>query len=170
MSKTGSWVANVSDGSTHVQRDVQNGEISSWRQLMLYCEANKCHITNLRMTVGTQTVACMQNAMGYWHANAMPAVQGIPCDDELHEWHGIGWVDAETLRVQVIWGALDPRTHQVVFWNDVRDAETQAQIIWAKPEFTLKGDPEEPWKKDQNRIRGAREFARRLGEAHGTDN
>lgn len=162
MSKTGNWVANLSDGSTHVQRDT--GDVSSWRQLMLYCAANRCYITNLRMTVGTQTVSCPPNAMGYWHANAMPSVQGVPCDDELHEWHGIGWVDAMSLQVKVIWGALDPRTHQVVFWQDVRDAETQGQIIWSKPTFTLKRDPEEPLKKDENPVRGVKEMSRRIAD------
>lgn len=122
-----SWIANVSDGSTHSEKWIP-GELSPWRRLMSYCEQNGVYITNLRMTVGQQTVSCAQNAIGYWQSNAMPAVQGIECDEELHMWHGIGWVENNT--VNIIWGALDPQTHQVIFWTDSRPSEGQAQIIW----------------------------------------
>ena len=66
----------------------------------------------------------------------MPAVQGVECDEELHKWRGIGWVDVhpETGEevVLIIWGARDPVSHELVFWQDYRSANDQAQIIWGK--------------------------------------
>lgn len=128
------WIANVSDGSTHTEKWI-NGEISPWGRLMDYCKKNNVYVTNLRMTVGTDTVSCQQNAIGYWQSKAMPSVQGLISDEELHQWHGIGWVEGDT--VHIIWGARDPQTHQVVFWNDARSPEGQNQIIWGKKEFAL---------------------------------
>lgn len=158
------WVANVSDGSTHIEKWIP-GELSPWRRLIAYCEANRVYITALRMTVGKQTVACVTGAIGYWQANAMPSVQGIECDEELHKWHGIGWVDTQSLMVKIIWGAMDPRTHEVVFWNDERKAEDQGQIIWAQPTFTLAEDSV----KSDEAVKGFKEYARRIDEANGSN-
>lgn len=159
------WVANVSDGSTHEEVWIP-GELSPWRRLIAYCEATRSYITALRMTVGNRTVACPSGAMAYWQANAMPSIQGIECDEELHKWHGIGWVDPLTLRVKIIWGAMDPKTHDVAFWNDERDAETQTQIIWAKPTLIL--DPENPITKVDEPVKGVKEYMREIDLAeHG---
>jgi hypothetical protein len=98
---------------------------------MNYCKTNHAYVTNLRLTVGTETVACPSNAKGYWQAHGMPSVQGLECDEELHKWRGIGWVEGDD--VHIIWSARDPQTHQVVFWRDIRSAKNQAQIIWAQP-------------------------------------
>lgn len=151
------WIANVSDGSTHTEKWIA-GEPSPWSRLMAYCEKNHVYVTNLRMTVGTQTVSCMQNAIGYWQANAMPAVQGIECDEELHKWHGIGWIEGES--VFIIWGARDPRTHDVVFWRDTRGIEGQNQIIWAKRELLLT-----PAAKSDQPVRNFREYTEAIDKA-----
>lgn len=150
------WVANVSDGSTHSERWIP-GELSPWRRLMEYCEKNRVYITNLRMTVDKQTVACPQNAIGYWQSNAMPSVQGVECDEELHKWHGIGWVEGDT--VNIIWGAMDPNGHAAFFWSDVRPAEDQAQIIWG-PRFT--GGLIVP--KVDVPVAGALDYVKKIGE------
>lgn len=134
MSDNSCWIANVSDGSTHTEKWIP-GEISPWSRLMNYCRTRNEYVTNLRMTVGTQTVSCAQNAKGYWQANAMPSVQGIECDEDLHKWHGIGWVEDDI--VNIIWGARDPSTHDVAFWQDTRSTEGQNQIIWSKKEWNL---------------------------------
>lgn len=127
MSDNSCWIANVSDGSTHNEKWIP-GELSPWRRLMAYCELNNVYITNLRMTVGKHTVSCPPNAIGYWQSNAMPAVQGVECDEDLHKWHGIGWVEQDT--VFILWGAYDPNTHEPFFWRDTRPSEGQGQIIW----------------------------------------
>jgi hypothetical protein len=147
------WIANVSDGSTHTEKWIA-GELSPWRRLMSYCELNKCYITNLRMTVGKQTVGCAQNAIGYWQSNAMPAVQGVECDEDLHKWHGIGWVEGDT--VNIIWGALDPLTHNGFFWTDSRPAEGQAQIIWG-PQMV-----NEPVHVVAAPVKGVKEYAKKI--------
>lgn len=149
------WIANLSDGSTHNESWVA-GEISPWQKLMAYCKKNDCYVTNLRLTMGTQTVACPTNAIGYWQAHGMPAVQGVECDEDLHKWKGIGWVDGTT--VNIIWGARDPQTHQVVFWQDSRPSEGQGQIIWGvKPEGVDTGvmSPDAP-------VKNLREFSDRI--------
>jgi hypothetical protein len=125
------WVANLSDGSTHVEQWVP-GYLSPWQRLIEYCKKNHCYVTNLRLTVGKKTFACPSNAKGYWQAHAMPSVQSVECDEELHKWRGIGWVEGDT--VQIVWAARDPITHQVVAWRDTRPAKNQGQIIWAIPE------------------------------------
>lgn len=157
------WVANVSDGSCHVEKWIP-GELSPWRRLIAYCAANNAYITNLRMTVGTQTVSCPSNAIGYWQSNAMPAVQGIECDEELHKWHGIGWVDEDG--VKIIWGALDPRTHDVVFWNDMRSPENQQQIIWGDKTRLKIVDPEAPQPVSEEKVRGYKEYTRMIAEVN----
>lgn len=129
-----SWVVNLSDGSTHTERWIE-GEFSPWQRLMNYCKKNGCYVTNLRLTMGTRTVSCPSNAAGYWQAHGMPAVQGVECDEELHKWRGIGWVEDD--QVNIIWGARDPQTHDVVFWRDARSAKNQGQIVWAKPSLVL---------------------------------
>lgn len=153
------WVANVSDGSCHVEKWIA-GELSPWRRLIAYCEANRVYITALRMTVGKKTVAAPTGAMGYWQSNAMPSVQGIECDEELHKWHGIGWVDPATLMVKIIWGAMDPRTHEVIFWNDERPSETQGQVIWSTLGIVLPS-----LNKVDEPVAGFKEYAQKIGEA-----
>lgn len=121
------WIANLADGSTK-QEQWLPGYLSPWQRLMEYCKTNNTYITNLRLTMGSETRSCKANAVGYWQAHGMPAVQGVECDEELHKWRGIGWVEGET--VQIIWGARDPATHQEVFWMETRSAVNQGQIIW----------------------------------------
>ncbi len=123
-----SWVANISDGSCHVEQWLP-GHLSPWQRLMDYCKINNAYITALRLTIGTETQAVPSNAIGYWQAHGMPSVQGLECDEELHKWRGIGWVEQDI--VQIIWGARDPRTHDVVWWPEQRKANNQAQIVWA---------------------------------------
>lgn len=157
------WIANCSDGSSHVENWI-DGELSPWRRLMLYCEVNNAYITNLRMTVGTQTVSCAKGAVGYWQTNAMPAIQGIECDEELHKWHGIGWVEGD--KVNIIWGALDPRSHQVIFWSDQRGTEGQQQIIWGKPEWSLVNpDKEAPVPKIPADVAGAKTYQKLIHDS-----
>jgi hypothetical protein len=129
-----SWIANLADGSTHVE-DWKPGFLSPWQRLMDYCKKQGTYVTNMRMTIGKRTVNCPSNAAGYWQAHGMPAVQGMECDEELHKWRGIGHV--ENGLVHIIWGARDPVSHNVVFWHDSRSAKNQAQIIWAQPSMTL---------------------------------
>jgi hypothetical protein len=128
------WIANLSDGSTKVEEWVA-GYISPWQRLMEYCKNNGAYITNLRLTIGNKTESCPPNAAGYWQAHGMPAVQGVECDEDLHKWRGIGWIEGDL--VQIIWGARDPQTHNVVFWRDSRPAKNQAQIVWARPQLTI---------------------------------
>lgn len=130
------WIVNLSDGSTHTEKWIA-GEVSPWQRLQQYCKKNNCYITNLRLTMGKKTVACPSNAVGYWQAHGMPAVQGIECDEELHKWRGIGWIEND--EVNIIWGARDPQTHEVVFWRDKRSAKGQNQVVWSKPTFVLPG-------------------------------
>ena len=156
MSDNSCWIANVSDGSTHTEKWIA-GELSPWRRLMLYCESNNVYVTNLRMTVGTQTVSCMQNAIAYWQSNAMPAVQGVECDEELHMWHGIGWVEND--QVNVIWGARDPLTHDVIFWSDSRPAKGQEQIIWGPKQVV---NPEDRVILVSNPVKKAKEYVKSL--------
>jgi hypothetical protein len=98
---------------------------------MEYCKAENTHVTNLRLTIGDRTVSCKSNAAGYWQAHGMPSVQGVECDEDLHKWRGIGYVENDT--IIITWGARDPQTHNVVFWQDARPAKNQAQVIWARP-------------------------------------
>lgn len=128
------WIANLSDGSTKVEEWL-TGYLSPWQRLIDYCKKNGCYVTNLRLTIGSRTLSCKPNAVGYWQAHGMPAVQGIECDEELHRWRGIGHV--ENGMVHIIWGARDPQTHQIAVWQDARPAKNQAQIIWAKPSLSL---------------------------------
>lgn len=128
------WIANLSDGSTKAEEWLP-GYLSPWQRLMEYCKDNNCYITNLRLTIGQETMGCPLNAEGYWQAHGMPSTQGTECDEELHKWRGIGWVEQE--KVIVIWGARDPQTKRVIFWNDIRDAKTQGQIIWSKSKLGL---------------------------------
>jgi hypothetical protein len=127
-----SWVANLADGSTKVEEWIA-GELSPWQRLMRYCEKNNTYVTALRLTIGTETKACPSNAAGYWQAHGMPAVQGVECDEELHKWRGIGWVEDESVRI--IWGARDPVTKAVAWWGDGRPAKNQGQIVWARPQI-----------------------------------
>jgi hypothetical protein len=130
------WIANVSDGSTFIE-DWVPGYLSPWQRLMDYCKINNAYITNLRLTVGKKTFACVSNAKGYWQAHGMPSIQGVECDEDLHKWRGIGWVEGSL--VKVVWAARDPETHNVIYWTEEREANTQAQIIWAldKPLLNL---------------------------------
>lgn len=130
------WICNLSDGSTHSEVWIPE-ELSPWNRLMNYCKRNKCYVTNLRLTMGKRTVSCPSNAVGYWQAHGMPTVQGIENDEELHKWRGIGWVEND--EVNIIWGARDPQTHDVVFWHDKRSAKGQGQIIWTRPQFHTGG-------------------------------
>lgn len=129
-----SWVVNLADGSTRVEEWLE-GHLSPWQRLMEYCKEHNTYVTNLRLTIGTRTQACKSNAVGYWQAHGMPAVQGVECDEELHKWRGIGYVEGDM--VYITWGARDPQTHNVVFWQDVRPAKNQAQIIWSRPELKI---------------------------------
>lgn len=129
-----SWIANLSDGSTHVEEWIA-GYLSPWQRLMEYCKKNGAYVTNLRMTIGKKTVSLTPNSPGYWHAQGMPATQGVECDEDLHVWKGIGCVDGDVVRI--IWGARDPITHKVVFWHDTRPAKNQGQIIWARPSLVI---------------------------------
>lgn len=147
------WIVNLSDGSTHNEHWVA-GEISPWQRLIQYCKDHNCYVTNLRLTMGKRTVACPSNAVGYWQAHGMPTVQGIENDEELHKWRGIGWVEDEI--VQIIWGARDPQTHEVVFWRDTRSAKGQKQIVWSKPTFILPGLDSNP------RPKNLKEYSDRL--------
>lgn len=131
------WVANLSDGSTKVE-EWREGELSPWQRLMAYCNSTHSYITAMRLTIGTETQACPSNATGYWQAHGMPSVQGVECDEELHKWRGIGWI--ENGLVQIIWGARDPQTHDVVWWRDSRNAKNQAQIVWAVPNTLMLRD------------------------------
>lgn len=115
-----------------------SGELSPWQRLMEYCKKHNTYVTALRLTMGTQTQACPSNAVGYWQAHGMPTVQGVECDEELHKWRGIGWVENNT--VQIIWGARDPQTKQIAWWRDSRPAKNQAQIVWAKPSLQWDGE------------------------------
>lgn len=135
-----SWIVNLSDGSTHTEKWV-SGEISPWQRLQQYCKQHKCYVTNLRLTMGKKTVACPSNAVGYWQAHGMPAVQGVECDEELHKWRGIGWVEND--EVNIIWGARDPQTHEVVFWRDKRGAKNQNQVIWSRPSLVIPNNSSE---------------------------
>lgn len=96
---------------------------------------NHTYVTAIRLTIGTETQACPSNAVGYWQAHGMPSIQGLECDEELHKWRGIGWVEGDM--VNIIWGARDPITRDVAWWQDSRPARNQAQIIWAKPSLSL---------------------------------
>lgn len=125
-----SWVVNLSNGGTKVEEWLP-GHLSPWQRLMEYCKKENTYVTNLRLTIGGRTVSCKTNADGYWQSHGMPAVQGVECDEELHKWRGIGWVEGED--VVIIWGARDPVTHNVVFWNETRSAGNQAQVIWSRP-------------------------------------
>lgn len=130
------WIANCADGSTHVEEWLA-GHLSPWQRLMAYCKKQNTYITNLRLTVGTKTYACQSNAKGYWQAHGMPAVQGVECDEELHKWRGIGWVEDE--KVKIIWVARDPQTKQILYWGDERSTNNQQQIIWAMPSINFAG-------------------------------
>jgi hypothetical protein len=144
------WIANLSDGSTHVEEWIE-GYLSPWQRLMEYCKKHHCYVTNLRMTMGKRTVNTTINAEGYWQAHGMPATQGLECDEELHKWHGIGHV--ENGQVHIIWGARHPQTHHVAFWHDVRPAKNQAQIIWARPSLVIPGAG-----RSEEDVRGLKEF------------
>lgn len=127
------WIATLADGSTHEERWLA-GYISPWQRLMEYCKKQVTYITALRLVMGGYTKSCPPNAIGYWQAHAMPSAQAVICDEELHKWRGIGWVEQD--KVKIIWGARDPVTHIEIFWGDERQAEHQQQIIWS-PKLTV---------------------------------
>lgn len=131
-----SWVVNLANGATKVEEWLP-GHLSPWQRLMEYCKKEHTYVTNLRLTMGDRTVSCKSNAAGYWQAHGMPSVQGVECDEDLHKWRGIGYVEGDT--VIITWGARDPQTHNVVFWQDSRPAKNQAQIIWSRPSISLEG-------------------------------
>jgi hypothetical protein len=114
------WIVNLANGATKVEEWVP-GQLSPWQRV--------------RRTIGDRTVACKSNAAGYWQAHGMPSVQGMECDEDLHKWRGIGYVEDGT--VFIIWGARDPISHNVVFWQDARSASNQAQIIWSSPSLLV---------------------------------
>lgn len=160
-----SWVANLADGSTRVEEWLP-GHISPWQRLMEYCKKNRTYVTNLRLTIGKETKSCPSNAKGYWQAHGMPAVQGIECDEELHKWRGIGWVEGDMVRI--IWGARDPRTKKVAWWMDARPAKNQGQIIWALPSLSpppLEDIMEKP--RSQSSVRGVKRFTDAIVEDAG---
>jgi hypothetical protein len=130
---------------------------------MNYCQERNEYVTNLRLTVDKRTVACPSNAIGYWQANAMPSVQGVECDEELHKWHGIGYVDGDTVRV--VWAARDPRTFNVVWWEDERPAEGQAQIIWTRTVIPVSDEP--LLIVDSGRIKNMKSYTKAIEEADG---
>lgn len=128
------WIANLADGSTHEEHWVA-GEVSPWQRLITYCKKQNTFVRGLRLHMGEQVMQCPDNAIGYWQAHGIPSVQGVKCDEELHTWKGIGWVNEEN-DVCIIWGARDPKTHQNVWWRDARSAENQMQVIWS-PKTTV---------------------------------
>ena len=132
------WIASLADGSTK-NEDWVAGHLSPWQRLMEYCKTQNTYVTNLRLTMGNQTKSCTPNAAGYWQAHGMPAVQGVECDEELHKWRGIGWVENDI--IHIIWGARDPQTHKTVWWMDSRAAKNQAQVIWSRPTLVLSDEP-----------------------------
>lgn len=157
-----SWIANLADGSTHVEEWLP-GYLSPWQRLMDYCKKNNTYVTNLRLTIGSRTVSCKPNAVGYWQAHGMPSVQGMECDEELHKWRGIGYV--EDGNIIITWGARDPHTHNVVFWQDARPAKNQAQVIWSRPVLTI-SDSDGPQRGDA-KVRGLRAFQDKIVEEAG---
>jgi hypothetical protein len=90
------WIVNLANGATKVEEWVP-GQLSPWQRLMEYCKTEHTYITNLRLTIGDRTVACKSNAAGYWQAHGMPSVQGMECDEDLHKWRGIGYVEDGTV-------------------------------------------------------------------------
>ena len=121
------WIATLSDGRT-VEENWVSGELSPWIRLMNDCKKNHVYVSNLRLSMAEETYTLPMNAEGYWQSHAMPSVQGIDCDEELHKWRGIGAVHQGI--VHIIWAARDPQTHQLCAWEERRSAHDQNQIIW----------------------------------------
>jgi hypothetical protein len=158
-----SWVVNLANGATKVEEWVP-GQLSPWQRLMEYCKKEHTYVTNLRLTIGTRTVACDSNAVGYWQAHGMPSVQGVECDEELHKWRGIGYVKDDI--IYITWGARDPHTHNVVFWQDARSAKNQAQVIWSRPTIPVPILSDEP-ERGEAKVRNLKGFQDKIVEEAG---
>jgi hypothetical protein len=124
------WIANLANGAT-IQEEWLPGYLSPWQRLMDYCDKQNTYLIGLRLVMGDETQSLPPNARGYWQAHGMPSVQGVICDEELHKWRGIGFVDPLEDQIHILWAARDPHTHKTVWWIDQRESGNQRQVIWS---------------------------------------
>jgi hypothetical protein len=157
------WIASLADGSTK-EEEWLPGYDSPWQRLMHYCKKQNTYLTGLRLVMGDDVKMCPPNAIGYWQTHALPTVQGIPLDEELHKWRGIGFVMGDD--VCIIWAARDPATHQTAWWRDARPAKKQAQIIWS-PKTVEPGLEERLLEKSTASVRNVKNYTRKIVEEAG---
>lgn len=112
------WLAQLSTGEV-VKEEWIDGDISPWQRLMEKCKVANVYITDMILVDKHKPVVALpRNAIGYWHANAMHAIQGL----ESFTYPGIGWVADGMLHI--VWYANGN------LFSETRVAK-EGQIIWA---------------------------------------
>jgi hypothetical protein len=119
------WVANLSSGVTVVERWIP-GEVSPWVKLMGLCKENSLWVTNLRLTICSETVSLPSHAEGYWQIYQQTVLENVPAE-KLPVIRGIGHVIEGT--VKILWGVRTPM-NTAYFYQDQRSIEGQMNIIW----------------------------------------
>lgn len=119
------WVANISDGRTIVERWTL-GEDPPWARLMSICQEKSLWITNLRMTICSETVSLPSHASGYWQAYRRATVGNVPAE-HCPIIRGIGHVTNGVIRI--LWGVRTPM-NTAYFWEDSIPVDGQTDIVW----------------------------------------
>jgi hypothetical protein len=115
----------MSDGRTLVERWIPN-EVSPWVRLMGLCRENSLWVTNLRMTICSETVSLPSQAEGYWQIYQQTVLENVPVEN-LPVVRGIGHVNDG--KISILWGVRTPM-NTAYFWEDSRSIEGQMNIIW----------------------------------------
>lgn len=117
------WIADVSDGTTRFEGPPQEGQPTSWQQLLKLCRDTDLTITRLRLQRHNVTLMSMPQKMvdGYFQAYE---VEQLVYRNIMITKQGIGSIKDGTVFINWIARDVNPEVGMVYMWQEERPLDS----------------------------------------------